>query len=340
MIFLDHLIFIFQLKQLIFILGWYLTTSSIRLKRARRKKKGNVVSIPGPAFIHGNSEEKTFSDFFHEVKKNIKTAPGQQPQLIFCSDAEKGIRSAAEDIFTHGKLFFCTKHLKDNVKDDLKNCPPSVRNQILTQIFGRNQWGEDGLTSATDERDFIKRKTEIDSSAFPPGKFDQKMKKIWQNVKTRLECGDAVEPNITSNTVEAVNKNVKYYANFSLEKLPELIDLLSDMAYDAKLEFMQAFIGRGDIEILGSLGQRCAVRPDLWELKTLEQRENVFQTFVTGHKPRSTTVTSTLGDYTMDDPGGVRQKLNHRKRPTRQRTRAVRPTKGTKRKAPDNEGED
>ena len=324
-------------KQLLCFSGWFLTTSSITLKRARRKKKGNRVSIPGPSFIHGDSEANTFSDFFHEVRKNIKTAPGQQPEIIFCSDAEQGIRSGAEMIFPKGKLFYCTKHLKDNIKDDLKNCPASVQAKILTQIFGRNQWGEDGLTSATDERDFLNRKREIDSTAFPYGRFDKKMKKIWHNVKTRLECNDAVEPNITSNPVEAVNKNVKYYLNFSIDKLPELIDHLFDMALDVKLEFLQAFIGRGDIEILGTLGQRCAVRPDLWELKTLEQRETVFETFVTGHKPRSTTVTSTNSEYTMDDPGGVRQKLNHRKRPTRQRTRQVRPPKGGKRKADEEE---
>ena len=322
------------------IAGWYLTTSSITLKRARRKGKGNRVTVPGPSFVHPDSTMDTYIDFFTEVKKNIRKSTGHQPEILFCSDAEAAIRSAAKDVFDKGKFFYCAKHLKENIREDLKSCKPGVRNKIMEQIFGHHGWGDDGLTSATDPNDFQRRLLDIDRTAFPPGKFDKHIKKIEANMLFRLESNGAIEANLTSNPVEAMNRLYKFYADFSLEKLPELIDHLSDIAKFYKMELMNAFIGRGDITIIGPLGQKCYVRPDLWELKSQDAREAVFNTFVTGMQSRSTTITSTNLDYEMDDVGGVRQKLSHRKRPTRQQTRPKRPTKGTKRKTPVDEEED
>ena len=303
------------------------------MKCAKRKKTKGDVTIPGPSFIHTDSTKETFSDFFHEIRKGLKCKDGQ-PHILFGSDAEGGIRKGAEMIFTKGYFFYCMKHIKENIKEDLKACEPSIRNEILVKIFGKKGWGEDGITSAIDEEDFLRRKLDIDSTPFPARKFEYHMKKIWENVQNRLESNNIVDPNYTSNPCECVNALVKLMANFQIQKLPELVDLLKNLAKLDKSEFMKAFIGKGGISIPGKLGEKCYVRPDLWKYKSVEQHENVFKTFVTRGRTdlmhTLNTVTSTNGLYTMDNPGGVRQKKNHPKRPTRQRTS----TRGVKRKNP------
>ena len=238
-------------------------------------------------------------------------------------------------IFSKGKMFFCTKHLKDNVKDHLKDSDPSARSEIMSQIFGQHGWGEGGLTDAIDKDDFLKKKIAIDISAFPPGKFDQVAKKILHNVLLRQECRGAIEPNMTSNQVESVNSQTKLYANFRIEKLPDLIDILRDQADNARLEFIQAFMGRGGIILEGPLGRQFSFRPDVWEMKTPAQKDTAFSSFARGGRRilnQNDTVTSTKkGLYTMDHVGGVKQKKNARKRPSRQRTLTLTPGRGVKR---------
>ena len=244
-------------------------------------------------------------------------------------------------IFSKAKMFFCTKHIHANVKEDLKACTPRVRNEILTQMFGSNGWGEGGLTDATDvDVDFKRKMLAIDRSAFPPGKFDYHTKKILHNVKTRLECKGAIEANITSNSVEAINGATKFYVDFKIEQLPDLIDTLREMAEFAKAEFIQAFTGRGSILLTGPLGHQFSFRPDVWEFKTPEQRENIFSSFAKGGRRmlnQKETVTSTNGIWTMNNTGDVKQKINHRKRPTRQRTLDITPSKGFKRRKLDDD---
>ena len=266
-----------------------------------------------------------------------------QPELIFVSDAEEGLRKGAKMIFDKSKMFFCTKHLLDNVKDYLKDTDPKVRNEIKTQLFGHNGWGEGGLTDAKDEDDFLRKKIAIDVTAFPPGKLEYVTKKIWHNVKTRLECKGAVEANITSNPVEGVNGKTKLYANFQIQKLPDFIDLLANMAQAAKTEFIQAFTGKGDILLTGHLGHQFTFRPDVWEFKTLSKRDDIFTSFAKGGRRiqnQNETVTTTKGHYTMDSVGGVRQKPNHRKRPTRQRTLTITPSKGHKKRRQDEDDDE
>ena len=50
----------------------------------------------GPTLIHGNSDRKTYSTFFHFIKQELEDAP-KEP--VIGSDEEMAIRIAAKSVF-------------------------------------------------------------------------------------------------------------------------------------------------------------------------------------------------------------------------------------------------
>ena len=195
-----------------------MSNSSITLKKARRARTGTFVTIPGPCFIHENATTDTYSDFYHEVAKALGL---KQPQIMFGSDQEQAIRNGAKMIFSHGLFFYCEYHLRENMKDDLKTIDAKDRNKILCQVFGKNTWGEDGLTSSIDIDDFNKRKIDINRYLFPGNKFSKYMEKLHENLEAKWKSNGAVTGNFSSNPVESMNKVTKgkhFSSNFSLQK--------------------------------------------------------------------------------------------------------------------------
>ena len=80
------------------------------------------------------------------------------------SDDEGGLTKAINNVFPNAARFVCSKHIKNNVTDHIKNILPITkdkRSDIMSNIFGDN-----GIINADDTTDFDVRSENLCSS-FP-----------------------------------------------------------------------------------------------------------------------------------------------------------------------------
>ena len=99
----------------------------------------------GPIFIHDNSDYETFSQFFHLLK--LKLTGTEVTKLVVGTDDEKALVKAIITEFPHSTHVLCTRHLQENVRQQLTDDGVSLneRKVILNKIFG-----QDGIVGATD----------------------------------------------------------------------------------------------------------------------------------------------------------------------------------------------
>ncbi|CAC5358289.1 unnamed protein product [Mytilus coruscus] len=101
-----------------------------------------------------------YHTFFSHVKARIQESV-RIIDLRIGSDDESGLTKALDDVFPYPgtTLLLCTKHMKDNVSDHLKNsvgCNDKDRLQIIDKIFGST-----GLVTTDDSVEFDLKSKEI-----------------------------------------------------------------------------------------------------------------------------------------------------------------------------------
>ena len=73
----------------------------------------------GPIFLHGKSDHSTFLEFFNCINFSINTS--NYGDLIIETDDEKAIHLAISKAFDYRIHILCTRHLKQNLLQDLSN---------------------------------------------------------------------------------------------------------------------------------------------------------------------------------------------------------------------------
>ncbi|CAC5382749.1 unnamed protein product [Mytilus coruscus] len=191
------------------------------------------------------------------------------------SDDEGGLTKALDSVFPNATRLLCTKHIKDNVSDHLKNKIGSndkERNEVLDSIFGST-----GLITAQDQDELNEKATHI-SACYPNFNtyFQSRLKeRLYEYVlkpRNQLQHVDLW----TNNNCESINHVFKTAINWKPQSLPELVKTLHDLV---KLEFAdlrRALYSQGNNLLFGYF-KRHQLLYQCWLTKTPDQKIALFK---------------------------------------------------------------
>ena len=152
----------------------------LEVKRKRDGKSHWAPVIPGPLFIHYESTEITYGVIFSQLNLLLRTKKvPANVKFAITTDGEiamvKGCKLACPNCI-HS---LCHRHLRANVKRNLKGNMPEESVEILGQMFDK----DDALVTIDDEEKFLEATYEIDTKAFKSESyFEGMVEKIWRSV--------------------------------------------------------------------------------------------------------------------------------------------------------------
>ena len=203
----------------------------------------------GPILIHGNSDIKTFSTFFHFLSLELQNTSSSP---VIGSDDEKAIRNAACFVFKNSKLISCERHLKNNVISYLRDkigTSNAIRTRIVNSIFGPA-----GITSSPSLAIFTERiiqtNTVINKQAASfENYFSSRLLPILrQNLNTILSRPE-VNHGWTNNNSESMNHILKMKTDWKPQAIPHLIESIHEIVRGHYIDIERAFIERGEYRL-------------------------------------------------------------------------------------------
>ncbi|KAK3103522.1 hypothetical protein FSP39_019838 [Pinctada imbricata] len=241
------------------------------------------------------------------------------------SDAEKALTKAIDDCFPNANRKLCTKHLKNNLSDYLKNkvgMTSSSRRPVIEKIFG-----DAGVVNADDTYSFEARCEEVKDAASQNPTF---VKYFEKQFKPKLfnhvyDKGLKSENNLwTNNNCESINNILKLETNWKPQNTPSLIEKITNVIKLHFLDLKRALHGEGNYRLAGPY-RKFQVSPMLFKSKTKEEREKMFQKFLKGslqERPnRNSIITSKNGRFRITAKArSIARKPGQRRRPRSEKT--------------------
>ncbi|XP_064098155.1 uncharacterized protein LOC135209391 [Macrobrachium nipponense] len=124
----------------------HVTATVFKNLAVRRRSTDDHPIMAGPIFLHGNSDTDTYFVFFQHLAGMLVDT---DVHPVLGSDEEKAIRLAFQKAFPGASMICCTRHLRNNVNEFLKDksgCNNATRKIITAKIFG-----EEGIVAADDD---------------------------------------------------------------------------------------------------------------------------------------------------------------------------------------------
>ena len=261
---------------------------------------------------------------------------------MFFGLQEAAITSAARKCFPNGIFFTCAKHDKDNLERRLTHVTAAEKKKIVEQFYGLNGWGPGGLSSCNSPAEFLKKKAEIDFTLLGDY-FEIAVSYCENNMKSRLLAKGAVDYNWLSNAIECINFLVKLQIQWNPQGLRQMTNYLDDMAQFIMSEIMNCFHnGESNIALEGPLAKQRKFNRNtaFWSSMSYDDQVKTFEDYIKG-EPEFTNVCQTKDkSFSCQDPGSVKQKLNHRKRVRASKTNTRTPKRGNKKTPANQDNED
>jgi hypothetical protein len=208
------------------------------------------------------------------------------------SDDEGGLTKAIDNVFPNAARLLCSKLIKNNVTDHIKNklqITKDQRSDIMSTLFGDN-----GIINADDTTDFDVRSDNLCSS-FPvfAEYFNSKL-------KTRM-LKHVIRPNTglwTNNNCERMNHRFKISTDWKPQRLLELVNTIHDIVRLHFADFKKALSRQGSYELECAF-QHLYVPHTVWTSKTATEKENIFARFLKNRNVSTKMVQSSDGKLTV-----------------------------------------
>jgi hypothetical protein len=129
----------------------FVTNFVYKNSKVVRKEAGDHPIFIGPMFLNWEGSFLIYNTFFAHIKARMQESI-ESVQLRIGNHDEGGLTKALDNVFPTAQRLLCTKHIKDNVSDHLKNSigvKDTERSEILDSIFVQS-----GLVDSTDRNDF------------------------------------------------------------------------------------------------------------------------------------------------------------------------------------------
>ena len=112
----------------------FVTTTVFKHPALLRKSTNEAPIFLGSVLIHTRGTYESYYPFFSHLDQKLRHISSP----IFGSDDEKSLVKAIADCFHDAVLLRCTKHLKDNMTDHLKDSIGLAQQERPSAIFSKN----------------------------------------------------------------------------------------------------------------------------------------------------------------------------------------------------------
>lgn len=299
----------------------HVTVGAFKHLAVVRKSTGEHPIFPGPFFLHGNSDFRSYGKFFSHLAFELHGSPSEP---TFGSDNERAMVDAIRKAFPQSKRLSCNRHLRSNLSDYLKE-KIGLNAKSLMAITGAI-FGPDGLVNASTEGFFdIKlhavRALIQDEAPAAKEYFEARILPLLKENRSTATSGD-FPLTWTNNNCESLNHVLKQQIDWKSRPLLTLVDELHEVVQHEYRQLEHCLVGLGDFRLCEQY-QRFAVPLDVWTTKSPEQRERHLARFMKAIKPRDEkSVVSTDGFMAVAAPTGGK-KAHQTKRKVAARTRTI-----------------
>ena len=286
----------------------------------------------GPVLLHWVSDKVTFLRWFETIKSAMGDSVPEgfsisSMKLMMGSDSEEAIVSALAECWPEAVQLLCTKHISDNVYSHILEMDLSAdqRSKLHHDIMA--------LRLSKDLADFKLRGQRIVEQVandvdIPEAEYIEKVldKMLTYNVEPRLQEGDIVPFNFTTNISESYNAYIKFIIDFRPQKLPKLIKRLEDIVDMQYCQLRDAVHNHGDFRLTRHFS-KYAISDEVWAAwDTRQDGEALKVEAVTKlldakfKRERSGTVVSSDGRLTMPNFSRTARKPHQTKGARSERT--------------------
>ena len=152
----------------------------LEVKRKQNEREHWHPVIPGPLFIHYDSDELTYVEVFNQLNTLLRTKKVPlQIRYAITTDSELAMVKGCKIACPTAIHSLCNRHLRRNCKDQMKPSMPEERVEVLGKMFDAPQ----ALVTIDDENEYQEAVANIDTRVFKNAKyFDDMAEKIWKSV--------------------------------------------------------------------------------------------------------------------------------------------------------------
>ncbi len=302
----------------------FVTVTSFKCKTVLRKESKNHPIFIGPIFLHGSATHDVYDLFFSHLASCF--GPERQKRLVVGTDDERAMRRAIAEKLPLSSNVLCTRHLKSNVDDFLKNkvgLTLGQRQEVVQALFGPS-----GVVCADDSLIFDERLKGIKDLCQTWSADSTSFIKYLEN---RLEpllrkgvfetCRDhGIERQWTNNNSESVNHILKNLTEWKSLPLTELIGKLESLLKAQEKDLRRAIVGQGNY-ILAPEMKHHAVPLKTWMSLSQTEKDKRTNKLIARQGARNPQkVTSTDGTLTVTNTASKGKKPNQRKRKRSERS--------------------
>ena len=230
----------------------------------RRTKKAPVFC--GPTIIHYRTDSHSYEELLDYLRRELQPSNS----LIIGSDGAPAIKSAVASVFPDSIQLFCTRHVKNNIERELIKLQISKdeRREVLEYLFDSP---ESLIQSETEDefdqrldglRDVWYRIIDRNEQRFSDPNdfltwFNRYQSQTFRNhliASVRIQVGyvDRHDKPILfyNNDIEALNHVLKHDANWEVQSLSSIIDIIERQITMQKNETVRALYEAGEFEIV------------------------------------------------------------------------------------------
>jgi hypothetical protein len=198
----------------------YVTSFVYKNERVIRKDSSDHSAFLGSVFLHKEATFHNYHYFLSHISAKLASLISDidvilPTQIEVGSDDENALTEAIDVVFPNSKLSLCTKHLKDNITDYLKNkigINTKDRIHLIDLIFG-----EQGILNSADTFQFEEWCSQLLTNANTPdfnNYFERTLHpKLELNYKNLGRAGLNAANRWTNNNAESINNIMKLDAN-------------------------------------------------------------------------------------------------------------------------------
>jgi hypothetical protein len=238
----------------------------------------------GPVLLH---KEASFEVYHYFLSQAMEIG----------RDDEKALAKSIQMCFPEAKRSLCTKHLKDNVSEYLKNkisVNNSERHNVVEKIFGSA-----GVLDANDTFEFEERSDFLlsDLNMYPSFRqyYDRTLKpKLLLNIQNLAKT----DRGWTNNNAESMNNILKIDTNWTPQSTPDLINKISDVIKLHLIDLRRALYGTGNYRLCSQY-KKLYIKEAVFRAKSKENRDNYLYKFLRCKKQSNNEVKSATRNYSI-----------------------------------------
>ena len=279
--------------------------------------------FPGPLFLHGHSTFESYQPFFSKIAAQL--ADTDTSKLVIGTDDEQAMRKAIKVSLPNSHNILCTRHLKNNVDDHLRDkvgVSKPDRQIIMSDIFGDN-----GLINADDTFIYEQRthilleKLSVTCPDFLPY-FNKRVIPLLKDGVVDVVRKTAVSSSWTNNNAESLNHVFKQLIDWKPQPLPVLCNLLSNHILAQFKDLERAMVGMGKFRLHAGF-EHFKIQLNIWAGKSLAQRKKMYSKFIKFNSKNTGKVTSTDNQLTIPKTPSAGKKPHQSKRKINARTTTI-----------------